>query len=136
MFASYPYGRPSDETRGGAGPCGRGARRSYRSGRDRYGREGLRRLSARAAFGPQPESYGEEIIGIEDALEMIFIRDSPRAVAARPRGHGAGTPAAHPERARRSAPATSPPAWAAGRRRSAPRRRWCGGERETVASRP
>jgi hypothetical protein len=45
---------------------------------------------------------------------------APPAVGARPRGHGGGTRAIHPGRARHGGPATPHPASACGRHRSAP----------------
>jgi hypothetical protein len=51
---------------------------------------------------------------IEDAREIVFRGYPPRAVGAAPPGRGVGTPAVHPKRESRGAPATLRPASARG----------------------
>jgi hypothetical protein len=64
---------------------------------------------------------------IQDVREIVFKCCYSPAVGARPPGHGGGTRAIHPGRARHGGPATRRPAAARGPRRSAPHPRWCGG---------
>jgi hypothetical protein len=71
---------------------------------------------------------------VEDVREIVGREHPPRAVGARPPGHGGGTPSVHPGRARRGRPVTPRPASARGRRRSAPHRRWCDAGRDTGGS--
>jgi hypothetical protein len=73
---------------------------------------------------------------VQNAREIVSIRHPPRAVGARPQGHGGGTRAMHPGRARHCGPATRHPASARGPRRSAPHPRWCGGGAERAGRDP
>src|SRR5688572_13406021 len=59
-----------------------------------------------------------------------IVTTPPQAVGARPPGHGGGTRAIHPSRARYCGPATRRPASARDPRRSAPHLRGCGKGRE------
>jgi hypothetical protein len=64
---------------------------------------------------------------VQDAREIVFIGDSPRAAGAGLPGRGVCTQAVHPGSARRGAPATPRLASAPGHPRSARHRRGCGG---------
>ena len=84
-------------------------------------------LVARARSRVESSRQRRQSRQVKGVRASLFLSSFSRAVDAGPRGHGAGTRAIHPARARRGAPATPRPAWEDARRRSAPHRPWAGG---------
>src|SRR5215510_506571 len=68
---------------------------------------------------PLSDQLSQQKTAIYDAREIVGIEHPPPAAGAAPPTRGAGTPAAHPGRGCRGAPATPRPAAAPGRSRSA-----------------